>query len=89
MGDKSLLLIGAGIYPARSGTFSTHPSGTVEQVVLGVQKLAFAIFRNLDVVVYQLLNFLQTPHQQAGALRFGVFQHALKVVATKSNERNF
>jgi hypothetical protein len=46
-------------------------------VVLGVQKLAFAIFGVSNDLTPQQLESWQKPHQQAGALRFGVFQHAL------------
>jgi hypothetical protein len=65
--------------------FIPRPEETVEKVVFGVQKLAFAIFCNFDVLICQLLTFLEKLHQQAGALRLEVFQHALKVVAINCN----
>jgi hypothetical protein len=42
-----------------------------------VQKLAFAIFKNLKFIEFPQPMLSLKPHQQAGALRFWVFQHAL------------
>jgi hypothetical protein len=64
----------------------SQAKGRVEKVVFGVQKLAFAVFYNFNVLISQPLTFLEKPHQQAGALRLGVFQLSLKPAATKTRE---
>jgi hypothetical protein len=52
------------------------PKGTVEKVVLGVPK--WAVFSDLNILLSQSLQLFEKSHQQAGALRFRVFQHTHK-----------